>query len=742
MLQMIFETVLRMSIQGVVIFAVVFLLRFILKKLHISHKYITVLWVLLFFYLVFPWKLELPVGFWNTNVIQWADGSEVSLDGDESEALNATSIMQEEAVAIIEPENVVISEDDLILEPGKSSADAEYDEIPFAGEEISAPVNETGAYPFAEGQSTGSFWIGIKAVLPYVWGIIGMILSGHFIWSYLIIKRKLSVCEKGSDNIYYVQDIATPMVFGVIKPRIFLPVDLEKTNLFYVLSHEKMHIKRGDHILKMAAYVVCILHWFNPLIWVAYRMLGDDIEMACDEAVVRGIGEEKKKEYANALLVAAEGKAAGGKRIFVAPICFDEGNVKSRIKNILKYKYTLPIAGAVVLVVALILGVIFMTKGENDNASRDESEVVEAEDVSETSENSSLEDESESALDAQIMSGDPYYIESEAMIRVGFQDVLGYDGYFITRKESTPMETTYYAVEGDETFIIAQSWNFEREDNFIDIDDDGIRELVCNVVSGDGGQNTLIYRRFEDGIRVAYASQLLDKEYDDLGVYSLVTWYDVVYDRIEIAYWLEELQDYEYAYYDLDLEGLSWYKPDIPNNGTYTLKSITFYEDDIMVEAAAIGKKIGGYDLYGVKEIDIYINDSLSQTLIMQEAIEKDGIPMIEEGFTRCSEFIADECLIKTVDINFDGYLDLQVYAWDTKDDSYYYYYCWNPEERCFEYAFCLNKPEIDVENQLLITYDLVSRYEMYHYNYYKVGEDNTLELVNTVEAPVVDTGY
>lgn len=742
MLQIIFGTVLRMSLQAVIIFAVLFLMRLILKKLHISHKYIVVLWMILFFYLVFPWKLELPVGFWNANEIQWVDNSTVALVDDDIEELNTMGEMQEDVVAIKETETVAIFEDYLALEPERTSADAEYSEMPIASDVIAGTVGATDSYSMAEERSIGLFWIGIKAILPYVWGVIGMTLFGHFIWSYITIKRRLAVCENDDDNICYAQDSATPMVFGVIKPRIYLPVELKESDLFYVLSHEKMHIKRGDYILKIVAYIVCILHWFNPLVWIAYRMLGDDIEMACDEAVVRGIGEEKKKEYANALLLAAEGKNGREKRIFAAPICFDEGNVKSRIKNIIKYKYTLPIIGVVVLVIALVLSVVFITKGRADNSDNAEDITVSAENVSETPESSGLEDESMTASDAQTMSGDPYYIESEAMIRVGFQDVLGYDGYFITRKESTPMETTYYAVEGDETFIIAQSWNFEREDNFIDIDGDGIRELVCNVVSGDGGQNTLIYRRFEDGIRVAYASQLLDKEYDDLGVYSLVTWYDVTFDRIEIAYWLEELQDYEYAYYDLDLEGLSWYKPDIPNNGTYTLKSIIFYEDDIMVEAAAIGKKIGGYDLYGVKEIDIYINDSLSQTLIMQEAIEKDGIPMIEEGFTRCSELIADECLIKTVDINFDGYLDLQVYAWDTKDDSYYYYYCWNPQKSCFEYAFCLNKPEIDIENQLLITYNLVSRYEMYHYNYYKVSEDNTLELIKTVEAPVVDTGY
>lgn len=732
MLQLIFDAVLRMSIQGVVIFTIVFLLRFLLIKLHISHKYIVVLWMILFFYLVFPWKLELPIGFWNDSAVQWSDNNMVKEQYAEEEIQGESEITAPVYVGDMPVLDMDIAEDmsiteDMSIVDNVNESTIDYEEVVQDGE-----VSRNGR----------SFWTQIKETLPYLWCVVGIAFCGHFIWSYIAIRRRLSIAEKGEADIYYVQDIATPMAFGVIKPRIYLPVNLEENNLFYVLSHEKMHIKRGDHILKIAAYVVCIVHWFNPMVWVAYHILGDDIEMACDEAVVRTIGGEKKKEYANALLLAAEGKSGRGKRIFVAPICFDEGNVKLRIKNIIKYKYTLPIVGTIVLVVALALGVVFLTKGETDNLSNEENSVVNAEEVSEVSGIDSQEDENMTNSDAQMIAGDPYYIESETMCRVGFQNLLGYEGYFITHKDSTPMETTYYAVEGDETFIIAQSWGFEREDYFIDIDGDGTRELICNVYSGDGGQDTLIYRRFEDGIRVAYASQLLDKEYDNVGVYSLVTWYDVAYDRLEIAYWMEDLQDYEYAYYDLNLEALSWYRPDIPQNGVCTLKSMIFYADDAMIEAAAIGKELGDYDLYGVKEIDVYINDSLSQTLIMQEAIEKDGIPMVEEGYTRCLESIADECLIKTVDINFDGYLDLQVFAWNTKDDDWYYYYCWNPNESKFEYAFCLNEPEIDVENQLLITYNLVSRYEMYHYNYYKVNEDNILELVNTVEAPVEDTGY
>lgn len=750
MLQMIFETVLRMSMQGAIIFAVVFLMRFILKNLHISHKYIAVLWVILFFYLVFPWKIELPIGFWNADAIQWVDSNEAVLDSDVSDEYNAADTMKEEMPAVKEQENVTIPEEYFALQHINPSAPIEYIEIPFSGDEVVDVTDAGGVHTLPESQANGLFLTGVKSVIPYIWCVVAMVLFGHFIWSYVSIQRKLSVSKKGSDNIYYVQDIETAMVFGVIKPRIYLPLTLEENNLFYVLSHERMHIKRGDHIFKIITYIVCIIHWFNPLVWVAYHMLGEDIEKACDEAVILGIGEDKKKDYANALLLAAETGNRKGKRVFVAPICFDEGNVKSRIKNIIKYKYTLPIAGAVVLVVAVVLGIVFITKGSDETDIQSDKENILAESTVEGDEpqngdmsmDSTVEESIAEENDSQVIT-DPYYIDSETMRRVGFHDLLGYDGYFITKKDSTPMETTYYAVEGDETFIIAKSWGFERDDYFRDVDGDGVRELLCNVCWGDGAQDTLIYRRFEDGIRVAYGSSLLDEEYDDVGAGSLYSGFDITAKKVVVGYWQEENQCYNMKTYELDLEAIpKWYRPDIPETGNYTLKSLDFYFGDIPVTVAAFGKEIGDYEIYGVKEIDIYLNDSLSQTLIMQETIEKDGIPMVEEGYTRCPESIAEEHLIKTVDINFDGYLDLQVYAWDTKDDDWYYYYCWNPAENKFEYVFRLNTEKIDDENQLLITHDLISRYEMYHYNYYKVNEDNTLELVKTVEDPVEDDGY
>ena len=740
-MQMIFDLIWQMSIQGVVIFAVVAALRFLLKKIHIAHKYVVVLWVILFFYLVFPWKLELPVGFWNEEAVSlWSFNGLVTGQLGEVEAWNGANgeTVASEAggtwnngtegtgvenawTGASEGTELETIWSQQTLEDMNS--DMAINPIYITGEDSVQPAKYAG------------LWASLTQAIPYIWLVGAGVLIGHFIYSYITIRRRLAVCEKDKDNIYYAQDIQTPMVFGFIKPHIYLPVHMQAEGMDYVLAHEKMHIRRGDHIFKILAYFICMVHWFNPLVWIAYRLLGDDMEKACDEAVVGSLEDDKRKEYANALLLAAEGKTVKDKRIFVAPICFDEGNVKSRIKNIVKYKYTLPVAGGIVLVIALALGIVLLTE-TGDEADKDSVFVV-AEGV-------------DVALQEDILSGlneqneEPDNIEDAAMIRENFQDVLGYDGYFITTGNGGPhMTTTYYAVEGDKTFIIATSWGYEREDYYDDLDGDGVRELICNVCWGDGVCDALIYRRFEDGIRVTSGRSLMDEEYDNVGANSLHSKFDITDKKVIVTYWKEDTQCYNNKSYELDLDAVSeWQRPDIPETGNYTLKSLDFYVGDIPVTAAAIGKEMDEYDICGVKEIDIYINGSLNQTLIMQEAIEKDGIPMVEEGYTGCPNNIADECLIKSVDINFDGYLDLQVYGWDTKDASYYYYYCWNPEESRFDYAFCLNHPEIDTENQLLITHDIVSRYEMYHYNYYKVNEDNTLELIKTVEDPVIPEEY
>ena len=158
-----------------------------------------------------------------------------------------------------------------------------------------------------------------------------------------------------------------PMVFGLIRSKIYLPISMESENLSYVIAHEKMHIKRKDGLFKMLVYVVCLIHWFNPFIWIAYFLFGSDMEKACDEEVIRPMSREKRKEYAYALLHIAAENGARKKRVFIAPICFDEGNVKSRIRNIMKYKYTLPGIGIAVVIVIVALSVLFLAEAKGGN---------------------------------------------------------------------------------------------------------------------------------------------------------------------------------------------------------------------------------------------------------------------------------------------------------------------------------------------------------------------------------------
>lgn len=680
-MQEIFDIVLRMSVQGVVIFASIFFVRLLLKKLHIAHKYIVMTWLVLFFYLVFPWKIEMPVGFWQDGIL-----TEINVKEDAIEQLKMDDF------------NTQMQVDEFDLSAGVGNI---HNWKADDSEENQESLIEVGLADVLQDENVGTtgtveMFARIKEAFSYIWLITCLGLMIYFMVSFIMMKRKLAICMHDRDNIYLAQNIRTPMVFGIVKPRVYLPLHLDEANQYYVIAHEQMHIKRKDYIIKITAYLICVLHWFNPFVWLAYYLLGSDMEKACDEAVIRNVGAERTKEYANALLMAATDKLSKGNIIFAAPICFDEGDVKGRVNNIVKYKYTLPVVGVIVIIVVLALAMVFITRKGAEKENINENIVAENESTDAVETDSFIETESVGTTDGETTIRDPYYIDSENMRRVSFHDVLGYDGYFIIRKDSVPMITTYYAVEGDETFIIARSSGFDRrEDYFIDLDGDGIRELVCNVCWSDGGQDVHIYRRFEDGIRVASGSSLLDVEYDYMGVGSLVAMYDVVHNRIEIACWDDEVKKYQHKYYDLDLDTIStWNRPYIPENGIYTLESTTFYVDDTLVEVAPIGKSVGAH-LYGVKEIDIYINNSLSQTIALEEVMKKEGVTMLEDGFTRCPNLNE---VVDLVDINSDGYKDLQVYGWNTQDTVYYFYYCWNPAENKFEYAFCLNTEKIEDE--------------------------------------------
>lgn len=175
--------------------------------------------------------------------------------------------------------------------------------------------------------------------------------------SYIIIKRKVRVSAPYKDNILLCDCIKTPFILGVFKPKIYLPSDIPDEEKEYVLAHEKAHLKRRDHWWKPLGFVLLSLHWFNPLMWVAYILLCRDIEFACDEKVIKTLGEDGKKPYSEALLNCSVPR----KMIAACPVAFGETGVKDRIKSVLNYRKPAFWVIVVSVVSSIILAVCFLT---------------------------------------------------------------------------------------------------------------------------------------------------------------------------------------------------------------------------------------------------------------------------------------------------------------------------------------------------------------------------------------------
>lgn len=490
-----FQTIWKMSMQGSLIFLVIISFRLIMTKLRIAHKYIVVLWMLLFFYLVFPFKISIPGGFWQEKTV---GVSKITAQTEnEYVAHHIDNVIGENDIAKEQSVNVEISK-----------------------------ANNSGYMNFAR-------------IIPYIWAGIFVILFGHFIYSYIVIKCRVAIHAETKDGIYLVEKLQVPMVFGFFRQMIFLPIEIDEDNAEYVIAHEKMHVKRQDFRIKMLAYVIMLIHWFNPIIWIAYYLLGMDMEKACDEAVMKDLDTNQKKTYAYVLLAAATQKWQKGNR-FVAPICFNEGDVKGRIRNLKSYKKTLPIVAVITVLVILLLGIAFVTKKENKPEKSAEVEKVQ---------------------EAETVQEDDKLNEPEDVIRGEFEDILGYDGYYVTDKTTIfPFITYYYAIEKGEEFCIAESHGEERNDYAVDIDGDGVKEFICNVIYGDGAERTYIYRREGDRILKGAAEELLDEEYDHENIGSIRSFYIPEENVVEIQYWKENVQDFLSKKYKIDLKKITYWE--------------------------------------------------------------------------------------------------------------------------------------------------------------------------------------
>ncbi len=320
-----FLTVLKMSITSSYVILFVLVIRMFLKKSPKIFSY--VLWGIVLFRLICPISFESRISFIpkNSNII-----SKNSINVDN---------------AVIDNNNYEVS--------NNTNSSNVYNDSLNSNSTTQIEVNNTSKMT-------------ITSIASTLWLLVILTMISYNLYSLIKLKSKLKGSKHIEDNIYESEHIETAFVIGIFEPRIYVPINLFESEKKYILAHEKIHIRRYDNIIKVISYLVLIIHWFNPLVWLSFILMSKDMEMSCDEAVVKIMGNGIKKEYSISLLSFATDKRGLG----IAPIAFGEGDVKNRIKNVLKYKkprFWITII-SVIVVTIVGLGLMFNPVSSEENS--------------------------------------------------------------------------------------------------------------------------------------------------------------------------------------------------------------------------------------------------------------------------------------------------------------------------------------------------------------------------------------
>lgn len=297
-MEKIFESILETSLSGAVIIAVILALRLILTKT--PKKFICLLWTLAILRLLVPFSIESSMSL-QPNLQMIRD----SLQPDHS-----TTQMEEPSVSAV-PDTPPVSDPSNV---GTQAPDVVIGDTDILKADIVS--------------------IDTAAIVATVWALIACGFLLYTAVSYALLKRKVQNSVQLDKNIFECSTINTPFLLGYLKPSIYLPTGLPPEDLELILAHEQMHLRRFDNWTKLLGFLALSLHWFNPLVWVAYSLLCRDIEMACDEDVVVSMDVTGRKAYSAALLRCAVCHRLGA----VCPVAFGEVSVKQRIPKVLNYR--------------------------------------------------------------------------------------------------------------------------------------------------------------------------------------------------------------------------------------------------------------------------------------------------------------------------------------------------------------------------------------------------------------------
>lgn len=286
-----FSQVLNMSMTSSVVILLVMLVRLILKRAPKIFSY--ALWSVVLFRLLCPVAFTAPVSVLN------------ALEPEVQEASESTSMVY--------------------FIPAEVNQNQEFTFVPAE--------NQSGTERVEAGESEHTR-LDLMTVASYIWITGTGIMILYSVIQCIRLRLKLVGAMAYRGNVYRADYIDTPFVMGIVSPKIYLPSDVPMNERKYIIAHERHHIRRCDHIIKLLAYLALCIHWFNPLVWAAFILAGKDMEMSCDEAVIRKMGSQIRADYSASLLRLATHK----KIIAGMPLAFGEGDTKGRVMNMAKWK--------------------------------------------------------------------------------------------------------------------------------------------------------------------------------------------------------------------------------------------------------------------------------------------------------------------------------------------------------------------------------------------------------------------
>ncbi len=354
-----FLQVLDMSISSSWLILAVIGIRFLMQKIRAPKNLCYLLWLFVGIRLLCPFTIESTMSLLPRQDVL-PEALQVSKEERVDKPIDVKVEEEIEQEHIYGIENIILNVNDENVSSGENLVENQLN-----GETIQSQISDI--------DFTENMQIDITGIFSVIWGIGTLGFLGYGIVSYVKLSKKVSASVYTDHNVWICDEIHSPFLLGLRKPRIYIPSDIEESRIPYIVAHEKEHMRCLDYLWKPLGFFLLAVHWFNPFVWMAYVLMCKDIEYACDERVIRDMDNVQKKMYTESLLLCSSPRHY----ITVCPVAFGETSIKERIKNVVTYKKPALWIVGLGIVACVVVAICFMTSPPENETDQNGTELNE-----------------------------------------------------------------------------------------------------------------------------------------------------------------------------------------------------------------------------------------------------------------------------------------------------------------------------------------------------------------------------